>query len=145
MDRKFPKKYFFPPQVCRRRRCRPRGGIYPENISFHLRYSTPRRESPTLRVVGSSSTSSKLWTLSSDTRDSQFGLTRAHASVQGRRKLTCDDKRAARSTDRNFLRRAFPSYKTLHSASTLHRIEKWFTSPGNLLFAGVQRVFSSCR
>lgn len=43
---------------------------------------TARRESPTLRV-GSSSTSSKLWTLSSDTRDSQFGLTRAHASMQG--------------------------------------------------------------
>lgn len=40
------------------------------------------RESPTLRV-GSSSTSSKLWTLSSDTRDSQFGLTRVHASMQG--------------------------------------------------------------
>jgi len=58
-----------------------RGGIYPENISFHLKCSVPR-ESPTLRIE-SSSTSSKLWTLSSDTRDSQFDLTRKQASMQG--------------------------------------------------------------
>lgn len=119
MDRKFQKKYFFPPQV-------PPLPTSRRNLpgKHFLPLEVLRRESPTLRI-GSSSTSSKLWTLSSDTRDSQFDLTRAreYAGRRGRRKLTCDDKRAARSTDRNFLRRAFLPTKrcTLHLRYTESR------------------------
>lgn len=57
--------------------------------TFPSTWGTPCRAVKVLPLrVGSSSTSSKLWILSSDTRDSQFDLTRAHASM-GRRKLTC--------------------------------------------------------